>query len=215
MKIDSADNIELFRWWQRYQTELLRREAEQVRNGLLQEVFIVRRQLELAYKSHNDTQSLNIQPYISKLEQIYTALEKLSDRLGSPYLRTSLPLALRHALQPWQSKLNLQSKLLDKWCVEPIELTQLLVAFINDLCRHLSLGTELPDRCEIQLQHQNNGKELTIHAFYNRSLPADLKNSEHSESLIYMLKIFQILTQGEYIKEYYSNQLIWILKWQE
>ncbi|MGB5975740.1 MAG: hypothetical protein WBG38_20610, partial [Nodosilinea sp.] len=81
---------QLLRWWHRHQTRWLTGEADTIRNGLLQDLFAIRRQIELV--TDDETAGL------ATVEQLYDALEQLGNRLSSPYLEESLPLALQHAL---------------------------------------------------------------------------------------------------------------------
>lgn len=88
----SLDAPELLRWWQRYQIQRQNQTADTIRNGLLQDVFALRRQLELFCQtcSTADVQSCDRQ--VAQLHHVYFQLEDLSNSLDLPYLQDSLPL---------------------------------------------------------------------------------------------------------------------------
>ncbi|HEY9734711.1 MAG TPA: hypothetical protein V6D06_00460, partial [Trichocoleus sp.] len=120
---DTADMPEsarpLLRWWYQQQTRLLIDEADTIRNGVLQDVFALRRHLELLCQDALEPNAC--EPCLQDVERIYKALQSLSDRISSPYLEDSLPLAIQHFLQPWRPRLPLQVELHDPWEIEPAE----------------------------------------------------------------------------------------------
>lgn len=214
LTIHPLDNVELLRWWHQYQVQMLSQEADTIRNGLLQDVFAARRRLELICQSHGDDSDLGCKSCLTELEQIYSSLEKLSDRLVSPYLQSALPLALQHAVDPWQSKFNLDMTFPQTWFAESAELTQLLIALIDTFFHSLMTFSMQPYCCNIQLKHQGNSKELTFFVRYT-DWPSPLPDmSKFPKSLTYMLETFQVLTQGEYTQVSQPHELGWMLHWE-
>jgi hypothetical protein len=85
------------RWWHGQWSRHLHQEAEAIRNGLLQETFVLRRQIEL-YQA----QATTAEQVLATADQFHLALKALSDRLSPPYSDDSLPHALRHSVAAWQ-----------------------------------------------------------------------------------------------------------------
>ena len=79
--------------WQQNQAEWLDQEAETIRNGLLQDLFAVRRKLELLDGQATDC--------LVDFEHLYHSLKHLADRLSSPYIHDSFPLAIQHTVSIW------------------------------------------------------------------------------------------------------------------
>ncbi len=81
-------------WWHGQQQQQQHIQAESVRDGLLQEAFALRRQLEQS--NHADDESA---PYLEQLNRFYQSLENLSNQLSPPFVDDSLPLALQFLLK--------------------------------------------------------------------------------------------------------------------
>ena len=213
LNIDTSNHADLLRWWHQYQARMLNQEADFIRNGLMQDIFAVRRQLELSCQARLEAEELGCQRHLAELKHIYTLLENLSNRLESPYLQNSLPLALQHAFQPWQEKIYLQANLPNTWEPEAVEHTRLLTLFTENLLQLLATTIPLPDRCEITLKRQDNVKELSFHPTY-RKLPSPEVMTQISSSLQPFLTTFQLLTQGDYDETLPAHSLNWVLRWQ-
>lgn len=197
----TANPTELLRWWHHYQAEQLNQEADRIRNGLLQEVVALRRQVELTCPGHN----ADCDAHLSSLSQLYTSLEQLSDRLGSPYLHDSLPLAIQHALVPWQAQLRLH--LPPTWPPEPMEITRLVIALVQHL-----LGDPLANRrpngalppAQLSLQQQQQQRQLTL------EFPATVPPGPHLSPL---LATFELISGGEYAQNVTASTQRWVLHW--
>lgn len=92
------------RWWEAHRLKQLHEQAEQLRNGPLQDLFGLRRHLELLLTTHGLVNDAAGQELLAQLKLASSQLEHGSDRLSSPFdLATdsaSLPLALRTILEP-------------------------------------------------------------------------------------------------------------------
>lgn len=201
----------LLRWWHQHQANALSQEAALIRNQLLQELFVIRRRLEL--HSHTSSTGVNFdyETSLSELEHIYTQLENLSDRLEYPHSRDSLPLALRHLEQCWRKQLNLRSQLPPTWEPEPVEQTQVLIVLAENWLQQLTKAATLPEHCDMILQHGVGIKELTFHALYREGVPPSVL--QISTLLAPMLMTFQLLTEGECAQHSQSGALTWVLRW--
>ncbi|MBE7384845.1 MAG: hypothetical protein F6J95_025960 [Leptolyngbya sp. SIO1E4] len=213
MTIDTSNPTDLLRWWHQYQAHKLNQEAELIRNKLLQEMFAIRRRLELSCETQPNAQAFDCETHLAELKRLYALLESLGNRLESPYLQDSLPLALQHTVQPWQTQLPLSTDLPPRWELDPIEHTRLLILFVETLLQHLASATPLPHDCDLRLQHQAELKELTVRVRYETWLPPAWI-SQISSPLQPLLKTFQLLMQGDYDQDLHPRTLTWVLRWQ-
>ncbi|HEY9660161.1 MAG TPA: hypothetical protein V6C65_17015, partial [Allocoleopsis sp.] len=100
-----ASHLEMQRalqWWFRRQSLKMMDQSEQIHNGVLQDLFAVRRSLELASANENPISTTQRQTWLNQAEKIHHSLEQISDFLTPPYLAESLTLALQMKLKDWQ-----------------------------------------------------------------------------------------------------------------
>lgn len=198
-----TDPAQLLRWWHRHQTRWLTCEADRIRNGLLQDLFAVRRQFELQGGENG----------LSTVEHLYADLDALGNRLSSPYAQESLPLAIQHALQDWPPALALKLDLPTNWSNEPTEHISLLLLGLNHL-RHTLLGqASLPQLSHICLVEQVAGKQLTLDLTYGEEVPPGLLTLWESEDWLYPVATFEVLSQGQVSCCYGPTTLEWIFVW--
>jgi len=172
----------------------------------------VRRQMELSCSMQAGGEDTGCSQHLAELDSLYARLEHLSSSLHSPYLEESLPLALQHALQPWQGRLPLETQLPYLRDVEPIEHTRLLIALTQTLLKHLAAAAPPPQGCVIALTQQHQGKELRYHITYEAT-PSTVFAQELSTVLTPFLETFQIFTGGEYEQFSPPQTLGWVLSW--
>ncbi|MEO1297840.1 MAG: hypothetical protein AAFW75_19070 [Cyanobacteria bacterium J06636_16] len=82
------------RKWYQQQSALLAHEADSVRNSSLQQLFALRRSLELAAIAPHDHAPEQYQTWIQQLESLQASLNGFMDRLIPPFAEESLPLAI-------------------------------------------------------------------------------------------------------------------------
>lgn len=203
---------ELLRWWHQYQAQLLNQTADRIRNGMLQEVFAARRQLELACQGASHGEVNCCQQQLAALERVHSLLENLSDRLDSPYLHDSLPLTLRHSAQSWQEKMPLTMELPAAWDPDPVEHTRLFMMLIEHLLERLAAEALRPSACLIGLRQQNHTKQLTCRVDYD-DLLLPTTAGDLAATLAPFLQTFQLFTQGNYEHGVQPRSLSWVLSW--
>jgi hypothetical protein len=93
-----------FQWWQDCWFRDAAHQEETIRDGALQEIFSLRRGLELSSLTGLPPPSSEISVWIDQLELLYRTFDRLGDRLHPPYLEDSLDLALQHMMGPWIDK---------------------------------------------------------------------------------------------------------------
>lgn len=198
-----TDSKQLLRWWHQHQTRWLASEADAVRNALLQDMFAVRRQLELM--AGEDIHAL------ATVEHLYAALENLGDRLSSPYVQESLPLAVQHALKSWPSELTLEVKLPKHWPDEPMEYTTLLLSVLEHLRQSLVALPNLPQACTVDLAEEQGRKCLAVQLNLH-GLPLAVEHCK-SADWVYHLSTFEAITGGQARCTYAGHVVLWQLTW--
>lgn len=211
MSTDTPKHRNLLRWWHQYQAQALNQEADLIRNGLLQDMFVLRRRLELSYQQP-EARNCGFEGHLEDLKHIYSLLENLCNRLESPYLEDSLALALQHAVQPWSHHVPLQLDIPPHCETEPVEHTRLLVLLLENLWQQLETANCLPHDCGVALQCEMETKRLTLALHYQEPLaPAFLM--QVAQSLLPFLETFQLLTDGDYEQNLLPQSLSWVFRW--
>jgi hypothetical protein len=106
------------RWWHSRQLARMRQEGEAIRNGVLQNTFVMRRHLESPLPSSREIQQKLDTHYLENMEKFHYSLRELSDYLYPAYIDESLPLAIRHLLDTWKNRfpsLNIEYNLPTEW----------------------------------------------------------------------------------------------------
>lgn len=140
-------------WWQSRQENQLHQAAEEIRNGLLQKSFSLRRNLEVAQNSsmvsdRSETIGAHTpsQTWLNTLEDLNHDLKTLSDRLSPLYLGDSLPLALHARADQWRvvyPNCQFTLDLPTEWLPETYEWSQVLIVALDELF-HLILSPSIP-----------------------------------------------------------------------
>ena len=199
------DTSELLSWWHQHQAQKLNQVSDRIRNGLLQELFSIRRQLEVSCEIEKNATSFGCDLHLTNLEHIYDQLEHLSHGLTSPFL-DSLPLALQHAIQPWQQQLSLTTEFPSTWPSESVEHVQLFITLVESFLNQLATNPH-PQHCNLELIQHSTTKELICYA------TGDAVSACPTESLLPQLETFRLLTQGEYTQTLQPQLIRWELRW--
>lgn len=216
MSTHRPDASELLRWWHQHQAKKLGQTAEHIRNGLLQELFAIRRQLEVSCQTEKNAAAFGCDRHLENLETLYKQLENVSHDLNSPFL-DSLPLALQHAIQPWSEQLPLTTEFASDWSPEPAENVDLLITFAKSFFQQLAVTTPAPQQCGLKLAQQATAKELTCYATGDSAWYAhhsSVRTNASIQTLLPFLETFRLLTQGEYHQISQPQQIGWTLRWQ-
>ncbi|MGG6238584.1 hypothetical protein ACQ4N7_08065 [Nodosilinea sp. AN01ver1] len=197
------DSAWLLRWWYRYQAHWLNREADAIRNGLLQDLFAVRRQLELMLGDGG----------VATVEHLYQSLENLGNRLSSPYLHDSLPLAIQQSLLDWPLQVLVRAELPGQWPIEPVEHTMLLLSVLKYLGQTLAAQPNLPQICVVSLTDSLGRKRFTIYIGYETAVPTALLTLDTVEDWRAYLTTFDLLSQGQACSTHEATTLRWTFEW--
>ncbi|RZM79773.1 hypothetical protein [Leptolyngbya iicbica] len=213
MATATPDTTALLRWWHQHQAQMIRRETDFLRNGVLQEIIAIRRRLEVTCPLGHTSELSTCEPHLADLTRLYSLLENFCDRLQSPFSPDSLPLALQHTLQPWQARLQLQAQCPSTWPTEPLELTQLLVLLFKAVLPVLAENPPYPATTELQLTEANNCKTLTFTAHYEGAIASAL-TSLIQQTVQPFLDTFCLFTDATCDVVFHAEHFFLKLGWQ-
>lgn len=219
-------------WWEYNRFNQLHYQAEQLRNAPLQDLFGLRRNLELFLITHNLREIEAGQKLLSQLKTAIEQLEQSSDRLSSPFDLSkdgaSLPLALRHILlqgelldapdrselQPEPaSSIKVNLDLPQQWSQPASVGGLLLLSLVEQLTQHYREAvkdTELvqPISLDAQLVQQPNQAEFTLclHLLPDTAAfsPADAEK---------LCQAFRLLSGGQCQLERSDESEAWRFAW--
>lgn len=200
-----TNSDQLLRWWHQSQAQWLNDEADAIRNSLLQDLFAVRRKLEMLNPDSN--------PCLQDIEHLYHALDHLGNRLSSPYIYDSLPLAIQHTLKPWETALPVAADLPTQWSAEAIEHIRLVLSVLDHLLKTLAALPHPVQRIKVGLTETGDRKHLTLQVEPGACVADSLLSLGESEDWVYRLQTFQLLTQGEIQCIHEPTCLTWRLGW--
>lgn len=203
------------RWWFEQRQRWLCREAEQVRNGLLQETFVMRRRLELSLDGDE------LQHWVEQMKHLDGHLVQLSDNLAPPYGEVSLPLAIRDWVKRSEAIAThpgvhraIALTLPDSWPGESPTRSQMILTSLDQLL-HL-VATQNNKAAEmsisVELRERQPWAELMVQIHY--ASVATAQRGGRSPELKYLQRAFQVLTPGRCFQRRRQQTLFWYFQWQ-
>jgi len=206
-------------WWFQQQQRWLCQEAERVRNGLLQDTFVLRRDLEGSPQASEENLEHVQHRWLHQIQQLEGHLIRLSDDLSPPYLETSLPLSIRKWVQHIEGTSINQSvmqqpialDLPSAWQPEPLTHNQIILTSLDYLLALVTSETESVPPVMIRLQAHPHCAELVVQVDYP-SVAAAVKGVR-SRELGYLRRSFWVLASG---RSYYRRQqqvVFWHFRW--
>jgi hypothetical protein len=216
-------------WWSSRQSMRLFREAEIIRDSLLQYSFSIRRNLEMLPADDMTISTGRINECLQTIDNFHDSLAKLSDRLFPAYLPDSLSLAIQSTLENYQlshPNFDLYLDIPSDWSSEPAEGGLIIVRAIEELLKICIPNTAIqtsnqssnqssnqisPTSVRTRLKQQGGKAELIVQITYDDihtlSFYANLPEAR------YLCDAFQFLTSGKcfYIRDNLS--LNWHLSW--
>lgn len=201
------------RWWFKQQSAQLCSAAEQIHNGVLQEVFVIRRSLELSLSNEAGASMTQNRDWLIKTEELHKSLVQLSHVLSPPYLEESLPLAIQSLVQyqTIRSGIILKMVLPTNWQAYSPDRDRIILNVLHELLT-VSLPVAALEGFHC-IQLSSNGKlgELTV-ALTCIDRPA-LKTLMHTKELIYLCRCFQYLTPGQCLCQVKNLKITWRFRW--
>lgn len=203
-------------WWSQQRTRQLEQKAEEIREGLLQELFSCRRSLELHVRAHQGVSIENLEHCLSKLADLHYAVERLSYDLSPPYLEESLPLAVQHLLEQWReqrSKLSVELDLPSFWR-GGLDCNRIVLAALDELLRLTLIENRREKVIHVGLQADGDMGELTVCITYCK--PSELmavSGGNRAKQLKYLSHSFQLLASGQSGGRRQGLRMTWYFRW--
>jgi hypothetical protein len=195
------------RWWMQQEIQSRVGWADQIQNGLLQDLFALRLELQRV-------EAASTQDWLAA-ERLHQQLADLSTALVSPHLPASLPLALRHQLQRWQTAhpgCDLQLDLPTDWPLESLAQSQIVLTTLERLLDQSGLPDQLLDRLIVGLEQRAGRARLTVELGYgaeNRSIQSGTRAKE----LKYLRRCFCCLMPGWCRAQFGATAVRWQFGW--
>ncbi|BAY22245.1 hypothetical protein NIES2100_20080 [Calothrix sp. NIES-2100] len=201
-------------WWHSRQWMRMYQEAEMIHNDLLQESFVIRRQLEISSLNPSLYQQMPEQCYLATIEKFHHSLKELSEYLSPAHIEDSLPLAIQHVLVKWRARipeLNLQMELPTEWPPESLYTIRVILIALEELLQ--IIFSNIPNKLSIfvSVKTLGNFHELMVCC-------TDLNISQqtyiwHFTELDYLRHAFNFLTSGKCFYQHKYNTAIWHFRW--
>jgi hypothetical protein len=204
--MDSYQVRQAFRWWSERQFRHQGLESDRIRNGMMQEMFALRRGIELWHNQDNATH--NSIGWLAQATHLQRSLEQLCHQLSPPFIEDSLPLAIQSMAESWQLELSCSTQVdvsID-WQAEPQSKDYVILATLSELlrlsiCYHQGIQPIL-----IKLTQVNQVAELIVRVETAKALA-------HCEEWTYLSRCFRYLTDGTGTCEQTSEAITWLLRW--
>ncbi len=200
--IPTTANPELqtaLRWWQSRWSMVATQQAEGIRDGLLQEVFALRRELELSSLATTPPDSNRLQGWIHTLEDLHQQLDNLGDQLSPPYQTDDLALAIQDLLGYWQKKhpvIHVKMGVLSQIKMNNSEFNRVVLFAIEQL---LLLIVRIEDVIMIRIELVAKSTDLVLSVIVNRSRSKSPLPESVLAELGCLQEVLPILTCGRLI----------------
>ena len=175
-------------WWHNQRQQQQHTQAENVRDGLLQEAFALRRHLEKG--SHLTDECA---PYLDKFNQFYRSLENLSNELSPPFVEDSLPLALQFLLKhhgQFETSLDLEPD--TDWSCDGNERNRTVISIVAELLPLLMQDDQAPLKVRLRRTGTVNNLQFISNTL-DQNASVLLMNSAEVQ---YIKEIFYSLMSG-------------------
>jgi len=185
-------------WWSFRQSLKLSVEADKIREELLQELFTVRRNLELSAIDNQDVSIEKSQSYVKQIDHLHRSLARLSDRLFPSYLQDNFPLAIENLLEPWivsYPHLDFHMSMPFSWRYEPAEHSLIVLNALEELLIITLPELLSPIVVNISLQQRQNLAQLIVTMTYSDL--SMLISYSNLRELDYLCESFRALTAGK------------------
>lgn len=212
-----ASHLEMQRalqWWFRRRSVRLMSESERIHNGLLQEVFAIRRSLELSLINETSLSATQNQDWLTRTEKLHESLMQLGDTLSPPYVGESLPLAIQSLIQTQFSPpgINLKLALPTDWHHDAPERDRMILDSLHELLT-LSLPSAAIDGTH-RVQLSSDGKMGELQVAITCVDRPTLTALTHSRDLAHLRRCFQCLTPGRCLCHIETLNITWRFRWQ-
>jgi hypothetical protein len=204
-------------WWHDRQYSKMCQEGEAIRNGLLQESFVLRRHLELSALNDSEVKPPHHQYYLTTIENFHHSLKNLSDYLLPAHVDESLSLAIKHLFI--KCKLDFPELRLDMDMPTDIDrdtsqFRRIVLMVLEEILNLILLNVYSHNfklvSLSVDLKNKNNLNDLTVKFHYEHS-DQRTRITEYE----YLRRVFNFLSSGKCWYRYQDNTEIWYFHWQD
>lgn len=201
-------------WWHQRQVNRLHDSAELIRDGLLQELFAIRRGLELgSYRGGADAQA-SLQDGLQQLEALHLQLETVSNVLSPAFIQDSFPLAVQHSLKSWGQRypaVTLTTHLSQGQTTAPDFSSRVTLTALEELLISISDHLDADTEIAVSSDDEEPSSSLTVHI---KNLTCDRSEKiAQLEELHHLKKSFELLTGGLVLQQADDRQIRWRFVW--
>ena len=205
-------NQRALQWWHRRQIGRLHDGAELIRDGILQDLFAIRRMLELTC----DRQAPISPAHLQQLDDLHARLERVSNELSPAFIQDSLPLAIQHRLTGWQQRHNVPvTAQLPSGPFQSAGLSHHLVLTALEELLTLIASELDPDPAEaamaVSLSHQ--AETATLEVTLQQLSSTQRHHIAQIEALRHLQASFKYLTKGSLCQTAEASQIHWRFRW--
>lgn len=196
-------------WWDHRRSLHLQHQIEQLRDQSLQEIFAIRRSIELIeFDQHRFDQQR--QDWLTQAEQLHRSLEQISHHLSPFYIEESLPLAIQYQLDSLQFD-SVRLDLPIDWLDEPPARNRIILAVLSELL-HLACDRRVQSTIRVQLKAQKRLAKLAVQiTYFDKKAIVDCGNNQE---LKYLVRSFRLLTSGWCLHRRQGQTATWHFYWQ-
>jgi hypothetical protein len=201
-------------WW--FSKESIKRflEAEKIRDGLLQESFIIRRSLDMLTVDSRDLSVNKIEECVKKIDEFHQSLVELSDRLFPQHLHDSLPLAIECLLESrliHNSHLSIEIDMPIIWQGQSVERNLIILNILEELLTIALPEVLTPISISISLKQAENICHLMVQITYPDVSTMILYTN--LRELKYLCDSSYLLTSGKCFYRCKNLQGVWYFYW--
>ncbi|HLP87306.1 MAG TPA: hypothetical protein VK184_01715 [Nostocaceae cyanobacterium] len=202
------------KWWSYRQAVKLFLESEKIRDTLLQECFIIRRNFDLLTLDNFNLSNAQIQEYLQRIENLHYSLVKLSNRLCPSSIQDSLPLSIECLLQIWlDSKPNVyfNINLPVSWQYESAERNLIILNTLEELLTIILPDIFTPVFIKIDLKKRRKLAQLNVKITYP-DISTLIFHTTLPE-LEYLCDSFKFLLSGKCLCQSQNLNVVWSFYW--
>lgn len=189
-------------WWFERHLVALEQQSDQIHNGPMQDLFVVRRSMELAnanfQESNRIEQGAIAGESLHSIEKAYAALEQLSHSLCPAYISESLPLAIQSRVTQWDRshpQVVFKLDMPNTWQQTSSYQDHLVVHVLEELIKITFLLPCSIKTLQIELHACSTCRNLNIQLSY--AAAESLKAVLISKELDYLRHSFGLLSSGK------------------
>lgn len=201
-------------WWSYRQSGKLLLEAEHIRDGLLQETFTMRRNLDLLFLDNVNLPNTQVQDSLKRIENFHHSLVKLSDRLFPESLQDSFPLAIESLLESWLASnphIYFHIDMPIYWRYEPGERGLIILSLLEEFLTITLSEIFIPNSVHLSLKLKNEIGKIAVKITYSEK--SSFFPNPYSIELDYLCQICQLLTSSKCFYHSHDFTIFWYFSW--